>query len=1260
MFAGIITNARASVKKLRGVATAAIAVALLLPCVAPAQERGSLKEAGHLSKQVKELHEQKRYKDAIPLAERLLRILKIKLSVAHPQYAEGLDYLARLYEVTGREAEVESLFRKALEDIREAASEEHPSYGIVLGHLAGFYFQKQRYADAEPLYIKALKLKSRTVGEQSLEYAESLDNLCALYYAMGRHAEVEPLLIKKIDAIRKAVGEGHPDYARNLNTLSRLYDGMGREEEADAVLAKVLEAAGEKHPRYAAILTRLGRSYFRAGKYAEAEPLLAKAVEATRKAAGEEHPDFTQSLDNLSALYFVMGRYAEVEPLLAKALELTRKSVGEEHPDFATGLNTLGKMYYVMGRYAEAEPLFIKALEILRKAGGEAHPDYPTVLSNLAMSYYHMGRYAEAEPRLVKAQELIRKAVGDEHPDFAKGLDNLAKLTMALGLYTDAELLFTRALEVMGKAVGEEDPAYAAILINRAMLHYVAGEYTDAEPLLTKAVEVMRKAVGEEHPMYATSLNNLAAIYDSMGRYADAEPRLVKVLEVKRRVLGEQHPEYAMSLHNLSAVYLSMGRYADAEPRLIKALEAMRKAVGEEHPDYTLCLKTLALLYVKTGRPREALSTLSRAMLIEQVNLRRVFAASSEAVMFEYLSTVSNSFDALINLANVERHSHPEAVGEALTWVLRRKGLILDTAVRFRRAQLLAESDPALVASVARLRHLRQRLSSLTLSPPAGMSTGTLRQELIWARAEANQFEVEFNRVLSSKTQEQVETEINLETVRRRLAAGSALIEFVRADIIDFKAVGKPQRREPARYFAFVLTADPKSPPRMIDLGDAEKVERAILRLREHMAATNHFLKGATEEQIRAAERDREDGYRIVAKELYDLVFEPVRRELGGAKTVYLSTDSQLSLVPFEALAANSGEGAKYLIEEYRFAYLTGGRDLLRVRPPTGRGAAVFANPGYDLAAEQRAAELKKLETQAAPPQKPAGATPEACGTAGAAHAPPAAANVGRGTYRGALPPDVRLRSGGLTWPPLKNSAAEGADVCRTLSGTSFGPVAHYTGGRASEDALKRVRSPHVLHLSTHGFFLPDPPKQQPGEGAGTFGVGLQSVDGAAAVGLARLGVASGVSPLLRSGFVLAGANRLGEQLPQSPQAAGVEDGWVTAEEAALLDLSGTELAVLSACGTGLGTVPAGEGVYGLRRALRLAGVSTVVSTLFDVPDQESAGLMRNFYVSLKSGQGKLDALRGAQLRLIKERREKGGAAHPFFWAGFVLSGDPN
>src|SRR5258707_4878921 len=91
-------------------------------------------------------------------------------------------------------------------------------------------------------------------------------------------------------------------------------------------------------------------------------------------------------------------------------------------------------------------------------------------------------------------------------------------------------------------------------------------------------------------------------------------------------------------------------------------------------------------------------------------------------------------------------------------------------------------------------------------------------------------------------------------------------------------------------------------------------------------------------------------------------------------------------------------------------------------------------------------------------------------------------------------------------------------------------------------------------------------------------------------------------NPLLRTGIVLAGANALDEDAAK----AGIEDGWVTAEEIALMDLRGTELVMLSACQTGLGDIKTGEGVYGLRRAFLYAGARTLVTSLFEVPDTET------------------------------------------------------
>ena len=197
-------------------------------------------------------------------------------------------------------------------------------------------------------------------------------------------------------------------------------------------------------------------------------------------------------------------------------------------------------------------------------------------------------------------------------------------------------------------------------------------------------------------------------------------------------------------------------------------------------------------------------------------------------------------------------------------------------------------------------------------------------------------------------------------------------------------------------------------------------------------------------------------------------------------------------------------------------------------------------------------------------------------------------------------------------------------------------------GAEALEEVLKAMPAPRILHLATHGFFLDHERAAADEEGSGASG--------------ARARLKKMDNPLLRSGIVLAGANAIGK----ADTSARVDDGWVTAEEIALLNLRGTELVVLSACQTGLGDVRSGEGVFGLRRAFLYAGAKTLVTSLFEVPDRDTRDLMKHFYRNLQAGHGKLAALHGAQREMLTQRRLAGGAAHPFFWASFILVGDPD
>jgi CHAT domain-containing protein len=246
-------------------------------------------------------------------------------------------------------------------------------------------------------------------------------------------------------------------------------------------------------------------------------------------------------------------------------------------------------------------------------------------------------------------------------------------------------------------------------------------------------------------------------------------------------------------------------------------------------------------------------------------------------------------------------------------------------------------------------------------------------------------------------------------------------------------------------------------------------------------------------------------------------------------------------------------------------------------------------------------------------------------------------------------------RSGSLTdtaFTPLPGTKGEASALGTIMAGARV-----FTEMGASEAMLKRASAPSVLHVATHGFFLPDQVKADAGDAGGL------EVRG---VGLTRQ-KAEGENPLLRSGIALAGANRR--------QGGAGEDRVLTALEAAGLDLWGTKLVVLSACETGVGEVKNGEGVYGLRRALVLAGSESQVMSLWQVSDEATRDLMVGYYKRLQAGEGRTEALRNVQLAMIKSGATEGASgptrgmqsagalkatdrSHPFYWAAFIQSGD--
>ncbi len=1155
-----------------GTLTLSVFLQMCVPIVIAQEE--TLGDADRFTKEVLSLYAQGKFNEAIPIAEKVVEIRK-RLG-GDRDYAQSLSNLASLYESTNQYDRAEGLYEQALE-IEKAAGTNDPEYAAVLNNLAVLHKSRGRYAKAEPLLKEALGIE-KAAGEDDSEYAASLNNLAMLYKSMGQYKESQVLLRQALKIDKASLGENDPAYATDLNNLGVVY--------------------------------RL------AGKYAKAETVFKQALHIQRSVLGTSHVGYAKSLNNLAQLYDSTGQYERSEHLYEQALDIKRRALGETHPDYATGLSNLAMLYESIGRYDKAQPLLERALEIDKAALGDNHPAYATDLNNIAVVHESIGQYDKSESLFKQALEIDKAVLGENHPEYATGLNNLAALYKSIGRYDEAQALLEQALLIDKGSLGESHPQYARDLDNLASVYQSRGQYDKVEGLVKQALDIQGKLLGENHPDYAHSLTKLAMLYESTGQSDKSELLLKQALKIRQQRLGKGHPDYARGLNNLAALYDSKGQYDRAEPLYRQALEIQKTALGENHPDYAITLLNLAFLYQMTGKKQKSLSFIDHAMQVEQRNLDAVFEFSAEPAMRAYLESIGFSQEVLVSMAIEEesRDSLPSinvAVRQAAArWILQRKAMVFDALARFQQAERLQEHDPDVAQKMVRLRELEQRLHTLALNPPKDMKLAVLQQERKAAKAELERIEAELNRRLSRQSLSQREEEIGVGTVQQHLPVDAVVLEFLRANIFDFKE----KSWQSMRYFALVIRGGGEALLRLIDLGEAEEIDRRVKNVREQIT---DFAKLPETAWI-AQEKPEEESFQKASGELYHAIFKPALKEaVDGVKTLYVAPDGELNQIAFESLVDETG---KYLIESSRFVYLTAGRDLLRRFGESGKETVVFAAPDYNLAVKEREGQAKALVARLEPEMAPR-------------------------MHR------VRLRDiRGLQWGPLKGAAQEAADIHELLDQSQFGPVEDYQGPRALEEVFLALRSPRILHVATHGYFLPD--QEIPPEDLENLN---ESPEYGVARGLARLRGTE--DPLLRSGLVFAGANLVG-----SPQADAdkVGDGWVTAEEVSLMDLRGTELVVLSACESGLGDVRTGDGVQGLRRAFLLAGARSLIMSLYKVPDDDSRQLMRRFYGRLKDGRSKLSALHEAQLEMIQERRKAHGAAHPFFWGSFVLLGEPN
>lgn len=960
---------------------------------------------------------------------------------------------------------------------------------------------------------------------------------------------------------------------------------------------------GKEHISYAASLNGLANVYMSSGNPEKAVAFFLETKAIREKVLGKQHADYTQSLNSLGNVYMFLGKYDKAEPYYQEARDIREKTAGKESVEYAQSLHNLGYLNWRMGNNEKAEIYYLEAKAIKEKAGKREAPDFAQTLNNLAAVYVGLGSYEKAEPLYLEAKEIREKVLGKLSPDYAQSLNNLALLYWDLGHYEKAESLHLEAKAIREKIVGKEHLDYAQSLNNLAALYTDMGNYQKAEPLHLESNDIQKKKLGTEHPDYALSLNNLAALYIQMGDFAKAEQIHLESNAIMEKALGKEHPHYSANLANLGNMYLDMGNYQKAEPLLLEAGAIREKTLGKEHPDYARSVNILGILYRETGDYKKAVSLSLEALSIREKVLGKdhpdfskslndlalaYWASGNFTVAGPAIREAGKSKKALLLKASRYLSEQELASYTAKFYIELNQGFSFarydpavagdwyDNTLFFKgfmlntasRANTLALNDPASSEIYLRFKSFHRRLGLEYTKPIAE------RADVAALESQANALEKELVRSVAGFGE--AIRQVGWQEVQKALKPGEAAIEFIRFNYYN------PKTTDSVLYAALLLKPGMEVPD-FITLFEEKQLQSILSPLATQGSSGLNELYGGK-----------------AGHALYQLIWSPIEPQLGAVKTIYLSPAGLLHRLNLTAIP--TGRPNESIGKRYTIATVTSTRQRVAVPPNANATASIFGGIRYEM-------------DSTAIPQ-------------GRANEP---AHRDRGLTFSQT--DSTLR--GDTWAYLKYSEKEADNVQSILQKAGYQATAN-KGYAATEEAFKQLSkdqvSPRILHLSTHGFFFPDPQSK---------GTRQSTVDGAEPV------FKVSDNPMIRSGLILAGANHAwvtGKPLGNR------EDGILTAYEISQMDLRGTELVVLSACETGLGDIQGNEGVYGLQRAFKIAGAHNLIMSLWQVPDLQTQEMMTVFYQKwLDEKMTVRDALKAAQEEMQRKRYE------PFYWAGFVL-----
>jgi len=980
--------------------------------------------------------------------------------------------------------------------------------------------------------------------------------------------------------------------------------GKAGESETMDLAVRGLELAevrfGKESLEAARSANNLGNIHLQRGDLSAARLQWNRVLAIREKLLGPEHPDVAGTLNNLAIAAEQAGDYQGAKALSERSVAIREKALGPEHPDVATSLNNLGTVLGRLGDFEGERSTQERALAIYEKAIGPDHPNIANVLDALCKTEVDLYDLAAARTRCEQTLAMRERTLGSDHPDVAKALDNLALVLVELEDSGDAVAKLERALAIQEQALGTEHPDVAYSLEILARTRFRMGKPQEAIPLYQRALAIEEKSFGPGHPRVAEIVAALAQVYADLGDTA-ARPLFQRAMKTFEATLPPDSPSVANVLVDLGSLESRAGHFDAAEPLFLRALSIREKSYGGHHPVVAEVLQRMIPLDRARGDVSAQLGHSLRAAGILREHFRRLAQGVSEREALRYRESLDTSLDDALSLLASARPQALSATEAVMDELIRSRAVVLDEMGARHHSIPPGEAGGTHDLAEA-LRASRNRLARVLIrGPEPGQSEAYLKQ-LRDVEAAEDRAERDLAAASGAFSLQRARSHAGLKEIKEALPPRAALVAYALYHRPPAAGTQGLASERSSAYLAFVLSAG-SGKISVVPLAGTKGIDTLVEDWRRELMPPP--------ESLAEGDHGAEARYRDVGGRLRKAIWDPVAPHLSGSKQVLIVPEGALNLVSMDSLPNDSG---RYLAETAPLLHrLSAERDLLHPSPGPSRGRGLLSLGGPDFDAFPGAP--LQLVSGAPSPEASAPDKPEAKRGA---------------TYRSPRPVCSDFRS--LRFEPLPGAAAEVSEIDTLWSkgmtrdhGKQEASLV-LTGAAASEDAFKHNAPEHrIVHVATHGFFLTD-----------------------------RCGSTPEENPLLLSGLALAGANRRMEV----GRDAELEDGILTAEEIASLDLSASDWLVLSGCDTGSGRAVGGEGVLGLGRAFQIAGARTLIMSLWRVEDAATREWMRRLYEARGQGASTAQAMRQANLATLRARRDRHLSAHPFYWGAFIAAGD--